>query len=71
MQVSTSDTKIMIEGAMTLETASAALVCRQYNVPFLGIRILSNTEFNDEDFHPETAHVCQQFVLDVVQHLPH
>lgn len=53
-----------------METASAALVCHQYKVPFLGIRIISNTEFNDEDFQPETAQVCQQFVLDVVQNLP-
>lgn len=50
-----------------MEVASAALICHQYGIPFLGIRIISNTEFNDEDFQPETATVCQQFVLAVVQ----
>ena len=49
-----------------MEVASAALICHHYGIHFLGIRIISNTEFNDEDFQPETAKVCQQFVLDVV-----
>ena len=52
-----------------MEVASAALICHQYGIPFLGIRIISNTEFNDEDFQPETARVCQQFVLDVITSL--
>lgn len=53
-----------------METASVALVCQQYKVPFLGIRIISNNELNDEDFQPDAAKICQQFVLDVVHHLP-
>ena len=52
-----------------MEVASAALICHQYGVPFLGIRIISNTEFGDEDFQPETAKVGQEFVLEVVQHI--
>ena len=52
-----------------MEVASAALICHQYGVPFLGIRIISNTEFSAEDFQPETAKVCQEFVLKVVQYI--
>jgi len=47
-----------------MEVHSAALICRQYDVPFLGIRIISNTEFSDEEFQPETATACQKFVLN-------
>ena len=52
-----------------MEVHSAALICRQYDVSFLGIRIISNTEFSDEEFQPEAAHVCQDFVLNVVQNI--
>lgn len=52
-----------------MEGASAALICHQYQVPFLGIRIISNTEFAEEDFQPETALACQQFVLETAANL--
>ena len=50
-----------------MEVNSAAQICRQYGIPFLGIRILSNTEFRAEEFQPESAQVCQQFVLAVAE----
>ncbi|MDD6135154.1 MAG: 5'-methylthioadenosine/S-adenosylhomocysteine nucleosidase [Selenomonadaceae bacterium] len=50
-----------------MEVNSAAQICQQYGIPFLGIRILSNTEFRAEEFQPESAKVCQQFVLEVAQ----
>ena len=52
-----------------MEVHAAALICRQYGVPFLGIRIVSNTEFSEAEFQPETAKVCQNFVLNVVQNI--
>lgn len=52
-----------------MEVASAALISHQYGIPFLGIRIISNTEFDNEEFQPETAHICQQFVLDIITNL--
>lgn len=52
-----------------MEVNSAAQICKQYNIPFLGIRIISNTEFNDEEFQPQTAAVCQRFVLKVIDKL--
>ena len=52
-----------------MEVNSAAQICKQYKIPFLGIRIISNTEFQDEEFQPESAKACQKFVLDVVQNI--
>jgi adenosylhomocysteine nucleosidase len=52
-----------------MEVHSAAQICQQYKIPFLGIRIISNTEFQDEEFQPESAKACQQFVLKVVQNI--
>ena len=50
-----------------METHSAAQVCRNYKVPFLGIRILSNTEVHNEDFNSATGTSCQQYVLAVIK----
>ena len=52
-----------------MEVHSAAHVCRQYEIPFLGIRMISNSEFREEDFQPETAQACQEFVLSVAQEI--
>ena len=50
-----------------METYAAAQVCRNYGVPFLGIRILSNSEVHGEKFDPATGTACQQYVLAVVE----
>lgn len=50
-----------------METFAAAHVCRIFGVPFLGVRIISNSEPNDEGFIPETGHECQAFVIEVVK----
>lgn len=50
-----------------METHAAAHICRIYDVPFLGIRILSNTEIHGEDFNPATGTACQQYVLTVIK----
>ena len=50
-----------------METHAAAHICRVYNVPFLGIRILSNTEIHGEDFNPAAGTACQQYVLTVIK----
>lgn len=52
-----------------METSAAALVAQAYNVPFIGIRILSNTDLHGQDFDPQTAAHCQLFVLDYMKHL--
>ncbi len=50
-----------------METHAAAQVCRNYGIPFIGIRILSNTEIYNEDFNIATAASCQQYVLTVIK----
>ena len=47
-----------------METSSAALVAEAYKIPFIGIRILSNTDLHHQDFDPQTTVDCQLFVLD-------
>ncbi|MEG1856767.1 MAG: 5'-methylthioadenosine/S-adenosylhomocysteine nucleosidase [Acinetobacter sp.] len=49
-----------------MEAASVAQVASQFNVPFLGIRILSNNITNNGAYDPGTGEACQEFVLDVV-----
>lgn len=50
-----------------METFAAAQVCAQMNVPFLGIRILSNNEIHEESFEPQTGVDCQEYVLNVLR----
>ncbi|HIF9512616.1 TPA: 5'-methylthioadenosine/S-adenosylhomocysteine nucleosidase [Photobacterium damselae] len=52
-----------------METSSAALVAQAYNIPFIGIRILSNTDQHKQDFDPQTAVDCQEFVLGYIKTL--
>ena len=47
----------------------AALVAEAYKVPFVGIRVLSNTDLHGEEFDPQTAIHCQQFVIDYAKAL--
>lgn len=48
-----------------MEAHAVAQICRSYDVPFIGLRVLSNTELHDEDFNPEAGHACQEFALSV------
>ena len=50
-----------------METNAAAQICRTYGVPYLGIRILSNTGIYGEDFDPATGPACQAFVLETAK----
>ncbi len=52
-----------------METSAAALVAKAYKVPFVGVRILSNTDQHKQDFDEKTATHCQQFVLHSVEKL--
>ncbi|WP_119008373.1 5'-methylthioadenosine/S-adenosylhomocysteine nucleosidase [Vibrio superstes] len=52
-----------------METSAAALVAHAYQVPFLGIRVLSNTDQHEQDFEPSTAIDCQNYTLGVIKAL--
>lgn len=55
--------------AEEMETAAVALVAKGYQVPFIGIRVLSNTDVHNEEFLPETATNCQNFVINFVENV--
>jgi adenosylhomocysteine nucleosidase len=50
-----------------METAAAAQVAAMSQVPFLGVRVLSNNITNDGAYDGRSAIACQQFVLEVVR----
>ncbi|QYR23565.1 MTA/SAH nucleosidase [Paenibacillus sp. sptzw28] len=52
-----------------METAAAAQTAKVLQVPFLGIRILSNSEwYPDEVYEPETSgKYCAEFVIEVLK----
>ncbi|WP_086932721.1 5'-methylthioadenosine/S-adenosylhomocysteine nucleosidase [Agarilytica rhodophyticola] len=51
-----------------MEGAAAAMIANEYNIPMLGIRVLSNNLTNDGKYDPSTAKDCQLYVLEVVKH---
>ena len=53
--------------AEDMETASAAQIASLFNVPFLGVRVLSNNATNGGAHDPKTGEACQDFVHRVVK----
>ncbi|MBS5144159.1 MAG: 5'-methylthioadenosine/S-adenosylhomocysteine nucleosidase [Butyricicoccus pullicaecorum] len=49
-----------------METAACAQICMAYGIPFLGIRILSNTAVHGETFDETTGTRCQKFARAVI-----
>lgn len=50
-----------------MEGAAAAQIAKAYDVPFLGIRILSNNKTNGGQYNPNTAEANQDYVYEVVK----
>ena len=50
-----------------METASAAQIAGFLQIPFLGIRVLSNNITNDGKYDAKTGEACQEYVYDVVK----
>ena len=50
-----------------METTAAASICQNAGVPFIGIRVLSDNVTYSREYLPETATICQDFVLLVVE----
>ena len=50
-----------------METNIAAQICQNAGVPFIGIRVLSNNVTNSREYVAESAKICQEFVLLVVE----
>jgi adenosylhomocysteine nucleosidase len=50
-----------------METASAAQIAGFFQIPFLGIRVLSNNVTNGGTYDAKTGEACQEYVYDVVK----
>lgn len=50
-----------------METASAAQIAASFNIPFVGIRVLSNNITNQGKYDPQTGLACQDYVYQVVK----
>ncbi|HEK9098836.1 5'-methylthioadenosine/S-adenosylhomocysteine nucleosidase [Bacillus cereus] len=50
-----------------MEGAAAAQIAKAYDVPFLGIRVLSNNKTNNGKYNPNTASANQEYVYEVVK----
>lgn len=50
-----------------METVAVAQVCSAFNTPFLAVRILSNTDLHNEEFNPESAVWCNEYVIDLIK----
>lgn len=50
-----------------METCAVAQICHTAGVPFVGIRVISNSALTGENFSVESATVAQNFVLLVVE----
>jgi adenosylhomocysteine nucleosidase len=53
--------------AEEMETASAAQIAGLFNVPFLGVRVVSNNITNHGAYDPKTGEACQEYVFAVVK----
>ena len=53
--------------AEEMETASAAQIAGLFQIPFLGIRVVSNNITNGEEYDTRTGEACQDYVRDVVK----
>jgi adenosylhomocysteine nucleosidase len=50
-----------------METASAAQIAGFFQIPFLGIRVLSNNITNGGTYTAQTGEACQEYVYEVVK----
>ena len=53
--------------AEEMETASAAQISSLFNIPFIGIRVLSNNITNNDKYDAQTGIACQDYVYDVLK----
>jgi len=53
--------------AEEMETASAAQIAGLFEIPFLGIRVVSNNITNGGGYDGRTGEACQEYVVEVVK----
>ena len=52
-----------------METASVAQLCHCFGIPFLSIRMLSNTRVYDEEYDETVAETLQEFTMKIVDEI--
>lgn len=55
--------------AEDMESAAVAQICRSYGIPFIGIRIISNSIVNGETFDASVALEGQKFIQSYIEEL--
>ncbi|BBG29567.1 5'-methylthioadenosine/S-adenosylhomocysteine nucleosidase [Zymobacter palmae] len=50
-----------------METAAAAQIARGFNIPFMGVRVITNNATNGSQFEPATSEASQLFTTDIVK----
>jgi adenosylhomocysteine nucleosidase len=50
-----------------MEGAAGAQIAKAYDIPYLGIRILSNNKVNGGQYNPDTGEANQEFIYKVVK----
>ena len=53
--------------ASEMETVSVAQICHNANIPFIGIRVISDNDINDEDYRFDVSDRSQKFSLLVAE----
>ncbi len=53
--------------AEEMETVSVGQMAYNYDIPYLAIRVLSNTAIHDEDFEPSSAIALQEYVIEITK----
>lgn len=53
--------------AEEMESAAVAQLCLSYGIPFIGIRIISNSIVNAEEYDESVAKGCQRYIVSYVE----
>lgn len=52
-----------------MESAAVFEVCDAFEIPYMGLRIISNNELLDEEFNENVASYLQQYIWKILPHL--
>ena len=52
-----------------MESFAAARVCKDFDIPYLSFRVISNNHINDEDYLDSTCLNSQKFAVELIKAL--
>lgn len=50
-----------------MESAAVAQLCLSYGIPFIGVRMISNSIVNEEEYDESVAKDCQRYIVSYVE----